>query len=154
MAGGSKLVRVCICEEYARESLELHAPELFCPACQLWPAARQLASAGEALFPGWTSREALTELMEVRGSQGVARCGSLGRQPLQEGCGPGDPRSGRLVLPAASLGPVAFVRLPALPGPVTGGGQGHGFELDRSFGRRMEDPRSVYDLGAPEVRGP
>ena len=42
MAGGSKLVR----------ALELHVPQLFRPACQLWPAVRELSSAGGQLLPG------------------------------------------------------------------------------------------------------
>ena len=52
MAGGSKLIRVCPCEEYAPDALELHAPRLFCPVCQLGPVARRPASAGERLVPG------------------------------------------------------------------------------------------------------
>ena len=52
MAVGSKLVRVCICEDYAPGALELHAPRPLCPVCRLWPVARRLASAGEQLYPG------------------------------------------------------------------------------------------------------
>ena len=40
MATGSRLARVCICEEYMRGSLELHIPQLVCPVCQLSPAIR------------------------------------------------------------------------------------------------------------------
>ena len=28
MASGSRMVRLCVCEEYARDSLELHVPQL------------------------------------------------------------------------------------------------------------------------------
>ena len=38
--GGSKLVRVFICEYYAPGALELHAPQRFCPVCLSWPAVR------------------------------------------------------------------------------------------------------------------
>ena len=47
MSAGSILVRMCIRESYAPESRELHAPQLFCPVCQLWPAITQLVPAGE-----------------------------------------------------------------------------------------------------------
>ena len=43
MASGSRLARACICGEYASDSLELHIPKPFCPACQLWPAIRERA---------------------------------------------------------------------------------------------------------------
>ena len=62
MAGGSKLTCVCICEEYFPDSLELHVPQLFRPVCQLWPAGRQLASAGEQLLPGRTGEKAPTDI--------------------------------------------------------------------------------------------
>ena len=45
MASGSTIVRFCLCEDYAPESLEFRVPPLFCPTCQLWPAIRQLAQA-------------------------------------------------------------------------------------------------------------
>ena len=57
MAGGPRLIRVCIREEYAPDALELHVHQLFCPVCQLWPSVRQLASAGEQLFPGWAGEK-------------------------------------------------------------------------------------------------
>ena len=47
---GSRSARVCICEEYMGESLELRAPQLLCPVCHLWPAIRQRASVGGPLF--------------------------------------------------------------------------------------------------------
>ena len=47
---------------YAPEALELHVPQLFCPACHLWPAVRELASAGDQLFPGWTGKKVLAEV--------------------------------------------------------------------------------------------
>ena len=49
MATGYLLVRVCICEEYMRERLELHVPQLLRLVCQLWPAIRQRAAEGEPL---------------------------------------------------------------------------------------------------------
>ena len=60
MSGGSKLVRVCNCEDSAPESLERHARQLLGPGCQLWPAVSQLASAGEPLFPGWAGEKVPT----------------------------------------------------------------------------------------------
>ena len=57
MAAGSRLVRVRICEEYMRESLEPHIPQPLCPVCQLWPAIRQRAAAGGPLFPGLSRGE-------------------------------------------------------------------------------------------------
>ena len=52
MASGSRLVRACTCDEYAGDSLELHIPQLLCLVCQLWPAIRQRAPVGGALFEG------------------------------------------------------------------------------------------------------
>ena len=38
--GGSKFVRVFVCEDYAPGALELLAPQLFCRVCLSWPAVR------------------------------------------------------------------------------------------------------------------
>ena len=62
MAGGSKLARARTCEDYAPDALELHVPQLLCPACQLWPAVRELASAGEHLLPERPGKKVLSEL--------------------------------------------------------------------------------------------
>ena len=92
MAGGSKLVCVCVCEDYAPEDLERRASQLFCSACQPWPGVRRLASAGEPLCPGLTGKKVPTELMGVSVPQRMARSESLGHPLLQKGCSPGDPR--------------------------------------------------------------
>ena len=79
MAGGSVLERVRICEDYAPEALELHVPQLSCPVCQLWPAVRELASAGEPVFSGWRGKNVLTELRgfaDLRGWHGGSRLGT------------------------------------------------------------------------------
>ena len=47
MARGFKPIRACIYEEYALNALELRAPRLLCPVCQMWPAVRQ---------PAWESQ--------------------------------------------------------------------------------------------------
>ena len=79
MARDSKLVRVCICEQYAQDALELHAPQLSCPVCQMWPAIRQLAATGGQLFSGWAGKKISTELRsfgESRERHGAGRLGT------------------------------------------------------------------------------
>ena len=76
---GSKLVRICACEEYAQDALELHAPQLFCPVCQPWPAIRQLAATGAELFPGCAGEKVLAELRasgELKEWHGAGRPGA------------------------------------------------------------------------------
>ena len=115
MAGGSKRVRACICEHYAPGALELRAPQLFCPVCQLRPAAREFASSGDQVFPGWTGQSDVGA-SGLRTPKGVARGEPLGRLPLQGECSKGDPGSWSFAPPAPSLGPVALIRLLALRG--------------------------------------
>ena len=115
MAGGSKLIRVCTCEEYAPDALELHAPQLFCPVCQLWSAVRQLASGGEQLSSGRAGRYVLTELRVFAGLK-VARRGPSGRALLQERRGWVDPGSWGIFFQATPLGRVSLSRLSSLSG--------------------------------------
>ena len=51
MASGSRMFRACVCEDNAQDSLELHAPQLYCPACHLWPAVCRIAAIGQPIFP-------------------------------------------------------------------------------------------------------
>ena len=72
MARGSELARICACEEYVRDALGLHAP-------QLWAAIRQLAATGERLVLGWAGEKVLTELRafgELREWRGAGRLGT------------------------------------------------------------------------------
>ena len=48
---GSRLVRACICDDYMRDSLELHTPQLLRPVRQPWPAIRRKTAVGDPLFP-------------------------------------------------------------------------------------------------------
>ena len=83
MASGSRLVLACICDEYAGDSLELRAPQLLCPACQLWPAIRQKAPVGGAHFEDWAGKRTGPE----RGAHFEAPVGGLLR-PTGLCCGP------------------------------------------------------------------
>ena len=85
MAGGSKLVRVCICEHYDQDTLELHVPQLFCPVCQLWPAIRRLAATGEQLAPWRTGKKVLTDLRAFGESREWRKAGRLGTQSFRRG---------------------------------------------------------------------
>ena len=85
MADGPKLVRAGICEDHDPDALELHVPRLFCPACQLWPAARELASAGEELFPGWAGQKVLSELRRFANLKAWRGANRLGAHPLRRG---------------------------------------------------------------------
>ena len=53
MSGGSKTTRICICEEYAPDSLKPRVPQLSCPVCHLWTAITQRTAMGVPLFAGW-----------------------------------------------------------------------------------------------------
>ena len=85
VAGGPNLVRARICEDQDPDALELHVPRLFCPACQLWPAARELASAGEELFPGWAGQKVLSELRRFANLKAWRGANRLGAHPLRRG---------------------------------------------------------------------
>ena len=85
MAGGSKPTSVCICEEYAPDAVELHAPQPFRPVCQPRPAVRRLASAGEQLFPGCAGEKALAELREFEELKDWREAGRLGAHSFRRG---------------------------------------------------------------------
>ena len=85
MAAGSRLVRACICDEYARDSLELHVPQLLCPACQLWAAIMQRAPVGGLLFPGRNGKRALSELRDFAAGREWPRGGKLGTHSFRMG---------------------------------------------------------------------
>ena len=79
MAGGSKLIRACICGEYSPDALELRAPQLSCAVCQLWPAVGRFASAGEQPFLGWPGEKVPAELrgfVELKEWHGAGRLGA------------------------------------------------------------------------------
>ena len=54
MAGGSRMVRICICEKYLAGSLETDAPQLDCPACSLLVRTCDRVRAGQQLLPPLT----------------------------------------------------------------------------------------------------
>ena len=56
MAAGPRMVGVCVCEDYAQGFLELHVPQLYCPACHLWPVICRIAAIGQPIFPTWSGR--------------------------------------------------------------------------------------------------
>ena len=85
MASGSRLVRACICDEYASDSLELRIPQLLCPVCQLWPAIRQRAPVGGALFEGWAGKRVLSELRYFAAGRERARAAKLGTHSFRRG---------------------------------------------------------------------
>ena len=85
MASGSRLVRACICDEYTRDSLELHIPQLLCPARQLWTAIRQKTPVGEPLFPGWNGKRVLSELRDFAAGREWPRGGKLGTLSFRRG---------------------------------------------------------------------
>ena len=85
MTGASKLARVCICEGYAPGALAPHVTQLFCPVCQSRPAVRELASAGEPLFPGWAGKKVPTELRGVAGLREWRGANRLGTHSFRGG---------------------------------------------------------------------
>ena len=85
MASGSRLVRACICDEYASDSLELRIPQLLCPVCQLWPAIRQRAPAGGALFEGWNGKRVLSDLRDFAAGREWPRAAKLGTNSVRRG---------------------------------------------------------------------
>ena len=85
MAAGSRMVRVCVCEDYAQDSLELHVPQLYCPVCHLWPAVCRIAAIGQLIFPTWTGKLVLTELPSVAHFGGWAQASKLGTRSVRRG---------------------------------------------------------------------
>ena len=51
ISSGSRMVRVCVCEYYTPDSLELHVPQPSCPGRLLGPAISRIARAEERLLP-------------------------------------------------------------------------------------------------------
>ena len=85
MAPGSRLVRACIFDEYARDSLELHIPQLLRPARQLWPAIREKTPVGDTLFLGWNGKRALSGLRGFAAGRNWPRGGKLGTHSFRRG---------------------------------------------------------------------
>ena len=76
---------MCLCEQNAPESLELHIPQLLCPVCQLWQTVRLLAAVGEPLFPGWAGRKVLPEFGALAGTRNWPRNDKLGTHSFRGG---------------------------------------------------------------------
>ena len=85
MAPGSRPVRACTCDEYARDSLELRIPQLLRPARQLWPAARRRAPVRDPLFPGWKGKRALSDIRASAAGRNRSRGEKLGTHSLRGG---------------------------------------------------------------------
>ena len=85
VASGSRMVRVCVCEDYAQGSLELHAPQLYCPARHLWPAICRIAAIGQPLFPTWTGKLVLAELRPLARAGGLAQPSKLSSHSVRRG---------------------------------------------------------------------
>ena len=85
MASGSRLVRACICDERASDSLELHIPQLLCPVRQRSPAIRQWAPAGGALFEGWAGKRVLSDLRDFAVGREWPRAAKLGAHSSRRG---------------------------------------------------------------------
>ena len=85
MANGSRKVRLYMREDCAGEAMELLAPQLFGPACLLWPALTQLARAGEQLFPNWTARSVLDVLRRFARAKAWRNADKLGTHSLRKG---------------------------------------------------------------------
>ena len=85
MASGSRRVRACICDEYARDSLELHVPQLLRPTRQLWPAIRQKTPVGDPIFPGWNGERVLSDLRGFAAGRNWPRGGKLGTHSFRRG---------------------------------------------------------------------
>ena len=85
MANGSRMVRLCIRGDCAREAMELHATQLFGPARLLWPALTQLVRGGGQLFPNWPARSVLNELQNFALAEAWRNADKLGTHSLRKG---------------------------------------------------------------------
>ena len=83
MATGSRLPRVCICEEYMGESLELHIPQLLCLVCQPRPAIGQRSAAGEPSSPGRAGKKRTSDLRAFAGARNWPRGDKLGTHSIR-----------------------------------------------------------------------
>ena len=83
MATGSAIARVCICDDFAQDALELHIPPLLCPAPPLWPATRNRVEVGGALFPDWAANRAISELRAFAWDAGWVNADKLGTHSLR-----------------------------------------------------------------------
>ena len=85
MATGSRMVRVCVCEDYAQGYLELHAPQLYCPVRHLRPAICRIAAIGQPLSPKRKGKLVLTELRSLARAGGWAQASKLGTHSVRRG---------------------------------------------------------------------
>ena len=85
MAAGSRLTRQGIFTDDPPDSLDLHIPQLPRPACHLWPAIRQMVSAGVPLFPTLSGEKVLSELRTFAGSKNWPRSAKLGAHSFRRG---------------------------------------------------------------------
>ena len=94
MASGSRLVRACICDEYTRDSLGLHIPQLLCPGRQLWTAIKQKTPVGEPLLPGRNGKRVLSGLRDFAAGREWPRGGKLGTHSFRRGAARAIPEAG------------------------------------------------------------
>ena len=79
------MARDCVCGDCAPDSLELHAPQLFCPVSRWWPALTRWTAVGESLFPGWTARKVVKGLRSRAQTTGWQRGIRMGTESLPRG---------------------------------------------------------------------
>ena len=70
---------------HAPDALELEAPQLSCPVCQVWPAICRLAQVGRPTLPAWTGRSVLAELRPAARLGGWVQAMKLGAHSVRRG---------------------------------------------------------------------
>ena len=84
-SAASRVARAFFCEDYAADPLELHAPQLSCPACRAWPAITRVARAGGGLSPEMAARKLLGEPRSFANARGWGNSESAGAHFLRRG---------------------------------------------------------------------
>ena len=79
------MIEKCRCEKYLDGSLEIHAPQMFCPAFTLWENARRRVRAGENIFPGFTGPGFTEKLGSTAGRYGWEKAGGLEPRGIRRG---------------------------------------------------------------------
>ena len=129
--GGSRILRLSVCEDCAPDSLGLRAPQLFCPVCRLWPAIARTTAAGEALLPSWTARK-VKELRSFAQTKKMAT-GKRKKNPFFPESSSADPGGRWLARPAPFIGTMALRGLSALLRPWSRRTPGRGLDFDRGL---------------------
>ena len=103
MSSGALPSRGCCRESYAPNGDEMHIPQLFCPACSIWPIVRARVIVGELVFPSLQSSNLIGMMRSIRESLHGSNAVKLGTHSIRRGAARAFFRCRRDIRPALDL---------------------------------------------------